>query len=822
MKKFWIILLLLTALFPHTTFAYDFMVNGLCYNYNSDGVSVTVTYKRTTNPRYLDLSGYLYLPENITYNGKSYSVTAIGDNAFTQCDLTGVLNIPNSVTSIGDRAFSGCNRLSNVSIPNSVTSIGNWSFSDCSGFTGPLIIPNSVTSIGNGAFSQCSGLTGILTIPESISSIGDYTFGGCSGFTGVLTIPSTITSIGNGAFGGCSGFTGNLSIPSTVTAIGENAFSGCSGFTGTLIIPNTITNIRYGAFSGCSGLTNIDIPNTVTSIGHTAFSACRGLTSIDIPNSVTFIGNSAFAACSSLISIIIPNSVTSIGEEAFINTPWYNNQSDGLVYAGLVAYKYKGNMPVSTTITLNKGTLGVAGGCFRNCSKLASVILPNGLISIGDNAFYGCTSMSSLTIPNSITSIGNEVFYSCNNLMNLTLIGVGAWNYDSSKMLAFSSIIGRIKTLNIGSGITCLNDFEFTPNEVNCYAETPPTCAENTFTSYNGNLHVPASSAVAYMSAPYWQNFGNFNNDITEKITLSQTNVNLVQWDELELDAIIIPSECDLEWSSTNSNVASVDANGNVIALSGGECDIIASMVSNQAVYGICHVTVDFPEITLSLNTDSVEIINIGSQITLTPTITPNNTGLSPTWTSSNETVATVDANGVVTAKGQGECDITATVLDKSVICHVTVSIFITISLDQHEVELDINQIATLTPSCSPVETDLTVTSSDPTVVFARIITQNGTQKVQLVGMKQGLATVTVESVDGKAVPDSCVVTVIRRVGDINADGYINVMDITALIDIIMGSVVPDESEIHYCDLKSDGDINVMDITALIDIIMNN
>ena len=87
-------------------------------------------------------------------------------------------------------------------------------------------------------------------------------------------------------------------------------------------------------------------------------------------------------------TVVIEDGVTTIGNNAFNNTAWYDNQPDGLVYAGKVAYKYKGTMPEGTAIEILEGTLGIA-----------------------DNAFDGCTSLTSVTIPNSVTNIGNDAFY---------------------------------------------------------------------------------------------------------------------------------------------------------------------------------------------------------------------------------------------------------------------------------------------------------------------------------------------------------------------------------------------------------------------------
>ena len=117
-----------------------------------------------------------------------------------------------------------------------------------------------------------------------------------------------------------------------------------------------VVAIEEGGFWRCSSLTSVVIPDGMTMIGEGAFYGCTSLTSIDIPDSVTEIGGSAFEGCTKLASIDIPDSVTTIGGSAFAETPWYNNLSDGLVYIGKVAYKYKGEMPEGTGIVLKEGT----------------------------------------------------------------------------------------------------------------------------------------------------------------------------------------------------------------------------------------------------------------------------------------------------------------------------------------------------------------------------------------------------------------------------------------------------------------------------------
>ena len=189
--------------------------------------------------------------------------------------------IPFSVTSIGNVAFSGCSGLTSIDIPSSVTSIGNVAFSGCSGLTS-IDIPSSVTSIGSGAFSLCSGLTSI-DIPSSVTNIGEGVFGQCSGLTSI-NIPSSVTSIGNYAFSGCSGLT-SIDIPSSVTSIGSGAFSGCSNLTSVTSYIIDVFETGGSAFYDCENATLYVPKGLVNTYQSTAdWSRIKKIEEIEIPS----------------------------------------------------------------------------------------------------------------------------------------------------------------------------------------------------------------------------------------------------------------------------------------------------------------------------------------------------------------------------------------------------------------------------------------------------------------------------------------------------------------------------------------------------------
>ena len=409
---------------------------------------------------------------------------------------------------------------------------------------------------------------------------------------------------------------------------------------------------------------------------------------------------------------------------------------------------------------------------------------------IADNAFAGCTELNSLAILGSLQRIGNNAFDGTN-----------------------------ISCLYLGNVVTSICNLGINPNVIYSYSSTPPACDEFSFTGYNGTLHVPSSSVAAYFTADYWCNFAQITGDAVEPldVSISQDSIDLLKGNQCQLTAAVSPANATpktISWVSTNNSVARV-INGIVTAVSVGECDVIATCVGKQ---DICHVTVtEIEPTTIVLNQDTA-VIEVNHQLTLTATVLPDSaTYNTVTWSSTDESIATVN-DGVVTAQKAGTCDIIARCRDLTATCHVTVvNQTIVISLDEEEIELLPNHIITLTPSASPVMPQgFTVTSSDPTVAAARVV--NG--KVQVVGIKEGTTTITVGAVDGTAVPATCFVTVYTERGDVNMDGFINISDVTDMIDYLLGAEMTDFKG-DNADLNGDGKISISDVTDLIDYILS-
>ncbi len=155
--------------------------------------------------------------------------------------------------------------------------------------------------------------------------------------------------------------------------------------------------------------------------------------------------------------------------------------------------------------------------------------------------------------------------------------------------------------------------------------------------------------------------------------TLDKSNINIITGDSEQLNATVVPEEyaAQLMWSSSNTAVATVDANGLVTAVAAGYATITAEVAETYASVE-CNITVN--DLAMSMSNSNVEIY-VGNRELLTVAVSPEGFTYELEWSSSDTDVATVDDNGLVTAVAQGEATITAKLKerDDEVSCHVTV-----------------------------------------------------------------------------------------------------------------------------------------------------
>lgn len=224
----------------------------------------------------------------------------------------------------------------------------------------------------------------------------------------------------------CDGFeqsaTENVTIPTNydgklVVAIGNDAFKDCKELK-SVFIPHTVKELRTRAFYR-SGLTEITIPGNVKKIGYKAFLECLSLESVNMCEGVEELEAVCFRGCSKLYNISFPDSLIVLGSEPFSETAWYDNQPDGLVYTGKVAYEYKGQISKNSKIVFEKDTKAIAGSAFYNQENLTSIEIPDTVLYIGLYAFSNCVNLENVRLSNNLEIIDDRTFYKCEKLTSV-------------------------------------------------------------------------------------------------------------------------------------------------------------------------------------------------------------------------------------------------------------------------------------------------------------------------------------------------------------------------------------------------------------------
>ena len=219
---------------------------------------------------------------------------------------------------------------------------------------------------------------------------------------------------------------------------------------------NSCTITDYDGMASSLSIPSAINGHTVKQIDTGALSDNRIITSVTIPNGVTTIGFSAFNGCIKLEKIKFSSNLDTVCENAFNNTKWFDNQSNGLVYVGKVAYKYKGDMPRNTKITVKSDTVSISESAFKDCANLTAILIPSSVKHIDKYAFYNCQGLTKLNFNDGIERIENDAFGSCEKLTSVnfseTLKSIGAFAFVECK---------KLSEITIPQSVTSVGEYAF-------------------------------------------------------------------------------------------------------------------------------------------------------------------------------------------------------------------------------------------------------------------------------------------------------------------------------------------------------------------------
>ena len=616
--------------------AASFTTGGISYNIiSASGRTVEVT----KNTYY---QGDIVIPPSVSYGGKSYKVVAIGDMAFNDNKDVTSLVIPSSVDTIKYCAFSGCSGIKTITIEDGKSELlthGNTNsyngiFTGC-GNLRKVYLGRNIRPVADGIkepFRESTIQTIILG--NNVSEIRKQMFYGCERLDNI-TIPNNVTRLGIESFYGCKSLK-SVQLSNELKYIERNAFQGCEKLKG-ITIPEKVTSIGDEVFRGCSSLESIVIPDNVEALGQGAFYGCSNLTSIKFSKQLEFIEKNLFYGCISLQSLTIPGNITEI------NDPYYVFKGcsalkritfeDGekplkficttgnAFYDSKLYYLYIGRnieavclQPFKNQyieeLTFGPKVTAIEGGAFEGCARLKSVVFPNNITDIGGGAFSGCRSLETIKLSENLTRINDHTFYSCDSLTSITIpdkvTTIGRYAFGN-----YSGSNSKMQKIILGKKVDVIGERAFEAcyrAEIISYNPVAPKIDGSSFpfgsSSYKNAtiVKVPVGSYESYSQASEWKNFKNIKAVIgmipATKIEFGTTALTVKRGESVKMDVTFTPANVtykSLKWESTNTNVATVDANGKVTALAEGETEIIATTTDDSNLSITAAITVVKP-----------------------------------------------------------------------------------------------------------------------------------------------------------------------------------------------------------------------------------
>ena len=233
-------------------------------------------------------------------------------------------------------------------------------------------------------------------------------------------------------------------------------------------------------------------------------------------------------------------------------------------------------------------------------------------------------------------------------------------------------------------------------------------------------------------------------------VSLDKTSQDLILGSTLKVTSSVLPVEAtypEVVWTSSNKAVATVDDQGLVTSKAPGKATIIVTTKDGNKTSSL-EINVIVPVNSITLDETSLTLY-INDSSSLKTTISPTNaTNKNLIWKSSNEEVATVDGQGLVTAKALGKVSITVTTEDGNKTSTIDINVIVpvnSITLDKTSLTLYVNDTSSLKTTISPTNAtnkNLFWKSSNEAVVT---VDGQGLIKAKALGK----ATITVTTEDG-------------------------------------------------------------------------
>lgn len=337
------------------------------YTANEDGQTCTIT--GFTGKE----SGDLTIPASID----GYTVTVIGNSAFTYSDFDGRLTLPDTIEVIGNQAFAGCSKLTGqLVLPASLKTIKGSAFIGCSGFTGEIVFNDKLERIGRAAIAGCNGLTGSLMFPDSLAELEKDSIYDCAGLNGVLHIPTSMSSWSASYVtlcGNLSGFDVSADHPSYCVVDGilysrdmTTLLQCFANRTKAVVIPEGVTSIGPQAFYRCEQIPSFSFPSTLKRIEDWGCAVTLGVTEpIVLPEGLEYLGDRAFQICDGIRDAFVLPSGIQLGEGVF------------------------DTCQAITTLIIEEGVTELPPDTFTFCTGLTQVYMPETIEHIGTNCFWG-------------------------------------------------------------------------------------------------------------------------------------------------------------------------------------------------------------------------------------------------------------------------------------------------------------------------------------------------------------------------------------------------------------------------------------------------